>query len=196
MKGLIAFGLAAALAAPALAGTQQPAPAEPTVQQPTVAPAPTMRNFTGGYVGGQIGYADANVNNAPLSGSDPFIGVHAGYTQDIGGFILGGEIEWDYMDLGLGAGNTLDDVARLKLRGGVAVGPDTMVYGLGGAARASTSGGAGSDNGWLVGAGVEHMVTDQFSVGSELMYHRFSNFGNIGNRVEATTISLRGSFRF
>lgn len=195
MKGITAFGLAAALAAPALAGTQDEPPQEPMIQQPTAAPAPAQRSWTGGYVGGQVGYGDADVNNSTLSGSDPFIGVHAGYTQDMGGFIVGGEVDWDYMDLGLGGGNTLDDVARLKLRGGAAVGPDTMLYGLGGFARASTSG-AGNDNGWLVGAGVEHMVSDQFSVGSELTYHRFSNFGNIGNRVEATTLSLRGSFRF
>jgi hypothetical protein len=39
-------------------------------------------------------------------------------------------------------------------------------------------------------------VTDQFSLGGEVLYHEFDNFSGTGADVDATTVQVRGTFRF
>lgn len=195
MKRLMALGLVATMAAPAYAGSADQGREEPVVQQPVMTePVSVGRDWTGGYVGAQLGYGDVDVKNAPLGGSDPTFGIHGGYMYDFGNFVIGGEADFDRARIGLGGGNRIDNIGRLKLRAGFDAG-DALIYGVGGAARATTNN-LGNETGYLVGVGLDYMVTEQWSVGSEVLYHRFSNFGNTTNDVEATTISLRASFRF
>ena len=196
---------AIALAAPAFAGgkmepIEEPEVVEPPMQEP-VAPA---RSWTGPYVGLNGTYIDATAtdpNDNELDASGLGVGAHLGYMYDFGGFVLGAEAEWDfYNDVGFDPDDNpeIDSIGRLKARAGVPIGNDFLAYGTAGIAHARISDGDDtfSDEGWLVGAGAEYMINDNFSVGGEVLYHRFDEFDDGDVDVEATTVSLRGSFRF
>ncbi|KRS10793.1 membrane protein [Roseovarius atlanticus] len=191
--------LAAALAvgaAPAFAGNTS-APVDDTiVAAPQPAPAPTNfgPNWTGAYGGVQLGYGDVDTN---VSGSDDGVigGLTAGYDYDFGTFVLGGGLDYDFADIGV-ANNaaTLENVFRAKVRGGYKLG-DGLLYATGGYAQAETDN-LGSDDGYFIGGGYEHMITQNFSMGGELLYHEFDNYGGTAVDVEATTLQVRGTFRF
>jgi hypothetical protein len=40
------------------------------------------------------------------------------------------------------------------------------------------------------------MITEQFSVGAEALYHEFDSFNNSGTDIDATTVQARALFRF
>lgn len=183
---------------PALAGGMTTPVEEPMVYAelaPVIAPS---ADWSGGYVGAQLGYGDVNSNGAGLDGNGAIGGVHAGYLMDFGQFVTGAELSYDTSNIDLGAaGDTLDSVARLKLIAGYDLGR-TMIYGSAGVARASaTLGGVGqSDNGYFVGLGTDYALTDQWTFGGEVMAHRFNDFAGTGVKLEATTIQAKIAYRF
>jgi outer membrane immunogenic protein len=189
--------MAAVASAPAFGGGF----ADPVVEQPVqpVATAPAPRqtgNWGGFYAGGQIGYGDGSVAGADFDGGT--LGAHAGYNFDLGGFVLGAEVDGDFARLNFDGGpERIDQIIRLKGRAGVDLG-DTMLYGTAGVARARLDDGAGgsaSDNGYFGGIGLDYALTDQIIVGGEALVHRFDNF-NGGPSVKATTVRAKMSFRF
>ena len=187
LLGGSAFGSAA------IAGDLQPTVVEPPIV--TAPPAPVdfadPNDWTGFYAGGQLGYADIDGN---LSGDGAIGGVHAGYDYDFGTLVLGGEVDYDTSDADFGGGVAqLDSIARLKLRGGYDFGR-TLLYATGGVARADTS--LGDETGGFGGVGMAYRLTDSFDLGGEVLYHDFSDIGTTGIAVEATTVTVRGSFRF
>lgn len=188
-----ASAAALALASPVVAGGMQPVTAEPVV----AAPAPVVSyggDWTGGYAGLNLGYADVSTDIPGISGDDATYGIHLGYDYDFGQFVLGGELEYDAMDVNVGGATDLDSVARLKIRGGYDMGR-TLLYVTAGIAEANTST-LGSDTGGFGGIGLAYQVTDTFYVGGEVLGHRFDDFNNTGIDVDATTVSLRGGVRF
>ena len=175
-------------ASPALAGNLTPAPA----------PVRANGDWTGGYIGAQLGYGSVDSNSSAIGDGDGVIGgVHAGYDYDFGQFVLGGALEYDAADIDLSTGNSIDDVARLKVRGGVDLGR-TLVYGTAGAARMSANigGSSGTDNGYFAGIGVDRMVTDRVSVGGELLYSKFDDFNSTGVDLDGPSVSARVAFHF
>ncbi|WP_294622707.1 outer membrane beta-barrel protein [uncultured Roseovarius sp.] len=199
MSKTIAFPLLAAVslaAVPVLAGSPEPAPSEPAIQPAAPAPvAPASPNWTGFYAGGQLGYANVDTNVPGLDGDGFIGGLTAGYDYDLGNWVIGAGLDYDWTDIGLGGGNSLESVWRAKLRGGYKIG-NGLLYGTGGYAEADVNT-LGSDDGYFVGAGYEHAVMENFTVGGEVLYHEFDNFGGGGGPdVEATTVQLRGTFRF
>lgn len=185
------------MAGAAIAGSPVDTPAEPPVFAPETVPVPvnTGGDWTGFYTGLQLGYADADSATGALDGSDTSYGFHAGYDYDFGQFVLGGELDYDKTDISLGGGaGSIDSVARAKIRGGYDLGR-TLVYATAGAARADTS--VGDETGPFVGLGVAYQVTDRYLVGAEVLEHRFDDVGGVaGNDIDATTFSIRGSYRF
>jgi outer membrane immunogenic protein len=183
---------------PAFAGGLT-APIEEPVVYAEVAPVVAPTNDWGGaYVGAQIGYGDVNSNGAGLNGNGAIGGVHAGYLMDYGQFVAGAELSYDASNIDLGVGgDSLDSVVRLKLIAGADLGR-TLVYGSAGVARASaTIGGVGlSDNGYFIGVGADYALTDQWTVGGEVLAHRFNDFAGSGVRVEATTVQAKVAYRF
>lgn len=178
---------------PVLAGSLD----EPVITPPPVAPAPVVqsgRDWTGGYLGAQLGYADVGTDASGVDGDGAIGGLTAGYDFDFGSYVLGAGIDYDFADIDLGNAATLEDVLRLKLRGGIEVGP-SLLYATGGYARAGTDN-LGSDDGYFLGAGVEYPLTDQISLGGEVLYHEFSDFDGSGIDVDATTVQARLAFRF
>lgn len=170
--------------------------ADPVVEAPVITPVPVIStDWTGFYTGLQLGYGDVSSDSGLLDGSNELYGFHAGYDYDFGNFVLGAELDYDKgdIDLGGGAGN-IDSIARLKFKGGYDLG-DTLLYATAGAARADTS--FGDETGPFVGIGATYRVTDRYTVGAELLQHRFDDVGGIaGNDLDATTFTVRGSIRF
>ena len=190
------------LAGPAFAGGLNEPVAAPPVQTVPVAPAPVVSygaDWTGGYVGGSLGYAD-------LEGSSTFgddfngggVGLHAGYNYDLGTWVVGGELEYAAYDVTDDTtGQDLDSVFRAKARAGYDAGAFLPFVTLG-LAQASTSGALGdlSSDGYLYGVGAEYRVSDAITVGGELLRHEFDDFDSTGIDVNADTAALRVSYNF
>ena len=163
-----------------------------TVPAPVFEPAFVDGDWTGAYGGLNLGYGDVD-GTGTADGDDTTYGFHVGYDYDFGRYVIGGELEYDKADIDLnGAANT-DSVTRLKLRGGYDLGR-TLIYATAGAAKLQTS--IGDDTGEFFGVGMAYQVTDRFTVGGELLEHRFDDIGGTGVDADATTFNLRGSFRF
>lgn len=195
MRILTTASIIALTAAPVMAGSM----AEPIVEsQPMVQTVPVVAStdWTGGYIGGQLGYGNID---ADVEDGDGFLGgLHAGYQQDLGTWVVGGEVDYDWADIDLdNDAGSLNNVGRVKLRGGYDLG-STLVYGTVGAAYADAEVGGTdfSDWGWLAGIGVDYRLSDAVSVGGELLYHKFDDFDDTGLDVDATTLAARVSYHF
>jgi opacity protein-like surface antigen len=199
MKYLLSAAAASALmAGTAFAGNIEPATVEPVI---TPAPAPMVStpNWTGFYAGGQLGYADIDSNFAGDTGGDGFIGgLTAGYDFDLGNWVIGAGLDYDWTDIGLGNAapeTNVENIFRAKLRGGYKLG-NGLLYATGGYANADTNN-RGNEDGYFVGAGYEHMLTQNISLGGEILYHEFDGFNTAPNTdLEATTVQARATFRF
>jgi predicted porin len=167
-------------------------PVVETVPTAVYEPAFTGGDWTGAYGGLNLGYGDVDGSGA-ADGNDMTYGLHLGYDYDFGRYVIGGEFEYDDASIDLNGAAETDSVMRLKLRGGYDLGR-TLVYATAGAAKLETS--IGDDTGEFIGVGVAYQVTDRFTVGGELLEHRFDDVGGSGVDADATTFNLRGSFRF
>ena len=180
--GLIALGMAPAIAAdlPARAYTKAPAAAI------------AINNWTGFYLGAMGGYAQENTSDAFGEISGGFAGGTAGYNWQTGNFVLGVEVDGAWADVGARIGNPaiLAVESRIRsmgtVRGRVGYAFDqVLVYGTGGYAWADnritlTAVNVGiSDSqfhsGWTVGAGVEVMFAPKWSVKAEYLYRSFDS---------------------
>lgn len=192
LSGLVGAGAA-------VAGNTDPVILDDTPQVVTQTAPSFGTDWTGGYVGVQLGYGDVDTNGAGLDGDGAIGGIHAGYRWDFGNYVVGAEIDYDITNIGLGgATGELDSVARAKLKAGFD-GGQVLYYGTLGAAYAdATVGGAGlSDSGYIVGAGVDYQLTNNWVLGGEVLYHDFgSNFDGSGVEIEATTVQARLSYNF
>lgn len=224
MKYLLSAAAASALmAGTAFAGNIQPAPVEPVIA-PAPMPVYTSPDWSGFYAGGQMGYADATGKGTGEFNGDPtnfkangdgFIGgITLGYDHDFGDWVAGVGADYDWTDIKLGDGLTdltpgsetygtkLESIWRLKARAGYKIG-DGLLYATAGYAQADTKD-FGSEDGYFVGAGYEHLITEQFSLGGEVLYHEFNNFSRTLSTsdvvtdydMEVVTAQVRATFRF
>jgi len=202
MKNLITLGAATAvstalLSSVAFAGSLAEPIVEP-VATPVFEPVAVSTDWTGFYGGLNLGYGDVDTNIG-VNGDDMTYGLHVGYDYDFGNnFVLGAELEYDKADIDLtdadgAVAADVDSVTRLKLRGGYDLGR-TLVYATAGVAEVDTS--LGSENGEFFGVGVAYKVTESFTVGGEVLEHRFDDINGSGVDADATTFNVRGSFRF
>lgn len=140
-------------------------------------------------------------------------GAFAGYQRDFGNFVLGAEadlnssnLDFDDDDLGdlfdedendFDGGGEIDEIHRLKLRAGYDTGR-ALVYGVLGGAYASGEffGDDVSDTGYVVGAGVDYLVTDNITAGAEVLYHQFDDFDDTDIDIDATTVQARVAYKF
>ncbi|MEI4264269.1 outer membrane protein [Roseovarius sp. D0-M9] len=198
MKYLLSAAAASALmAGTAFAGNIEPAPAEPVIA-PAPAPVFSSPNWTGFYAGGQLGYANIDTDIAGVDGDGLIGGLTTGYDYDLGNWVVGAGLDYDWTDVGLGnvPETTVDNIFRAKLRGGYKLG-NGLLYATGGYAMADTNN-VGDSDGYFVGGGYEHLITENISLGGEVLYHEFDSFDGAaaGADVEATTAQVRATFRF
>lgn len=152
-------------------------------------------DWTGAYGGFGVGYADVNLSGGLAGGDGGAAGLHIGYNHDFGDWVLGGEFEYDWTDIGFGGvAVNLDNVSRLKLKLGYDF-DQVLAYAVVGGAWAYTDV-AGSDNGWLAGLGVAYEIKPQWMISGEVLYHDFSNFNGTATDIDATSFAVRLSYRF
>lgn len=198
MKTIAALFATVALTAPAFAGGPIAVAEEPVIvpaAEPYMAPG---LDWTGGYVGAQLGYGDVDSSTGTLDGYGWLGGVHAGYRFDLGNWVAGGELSYDTADIDLGAAaGSLDDVTALKLTAGREIG-NSLVYGTLGAAHANATVGATelSDNGLVYGIGFDYAVNERMTVGAEVLEHQFDDFDATGVDLDATTLKAKVALRF
>ncbi|PWE33122.1 porin family protein [Maritimibacter sp. 55A14] len=211
MRRLSILALGTLLAGPAVAADDFASPgagAEPTrlsfnaPEKPRFGVVKSTRgigDWTGPYVGVQIGWGDFDTDGGGLSGDDDSVlgGVHAGYNHDFGRFVIGAEVDADITDIDVGTNGELDTLVRLKLRAGPDLGR-YFVYGTVGAVYADGSaGGSNFDElGWLVGGGVDYQFNDNWVLGADLLYHEVDNITATGGDLDGTTLRVRASYRF
>jgi outer membrane immunogenic protein len=179
--------LAALAFASLLTGTA--AAADLYVPTPDQAIVSASRDWTGFYIGANVGYADFDAAHggdesdlATLNGWQG--GVQAGYNVQFDSIVLG--IEADLSAAGILEGSDTDHwnedagingLATLRGRLGFAVG-DLLLYGTAGLAAANLEvyDEAQTIGGWVAGVGAEYMVTDTVSLKAEYLY---TNFGTV-----------------
>ena len=184
--GLVALGVAPALAADL--------PARAYTKAPAVAPLPA---WTGFYIGAMGGWGKENADNGAMSGG--FAGGTLGYNWQTGPVVFGVEADAAWADIKASAGipgfvtasDKIQDMGTVRGRIGYAF-DQVLVYGTGGYAWADTKLGLNvlgvsfSDSkvlsGWTAGAGIEAMFAPHWSVKGEYLYRSFSGqtfFSNV-----------------
>ncbi len=167
---------------------------------PAVVPVMPSTDWTGFYVGGQLGYADVDSDALDDDTNGAIFGVHAGYLYDFGSIVLGGEVDYDGTTIESdipGDGVEIDAISRAKLRAGYDAG-DWLPYLTAGAVQAQTSGAVDGDGtGAFAGLGIEYKRSDALRIGWEVLQHQFEDFNDTdGLDLDVTTASLRVSYQF
>ncbi len=195
-----AWTLAAVLSAsatassPASAADLPPPPLPPIYDQ---APPPPEDVFEGWWLGGTIGGATVSYDFAPAGGtvdtSGILGGVVGGYSWQSGPFVVG--VEGDFMAADVNGSRhfnsgltqvspSIDAMADLRLRAGVAVRPEVLVFATFGGAWANADlpvtgprGGPGSADffGWSVGGGAEVALTPNWSARFDYQFTDFNS---------------------
>jgi outer membrane immunogenic protein len=186
-----------AMAAPALAADM---PARPYTKAPAYTAPEVVYNWTGFYIGGNIGGAFGSNNG--LNGDDARFmgGVQGGFDyQFASNWVIGAEAQYDWMN---NKNNTLvfpggtvvtaknnDQLGSVTGRFGYTWGPALLyakggfawrnnnnigVFNAAGTPVAFTTNG-NQQNGWTVGAGFEYMFAPNWSAKAEYQYYNFSN---------------------
>ena len=149
-------------------------------------------DWTGAYLGGQIGRLDGKLDDESLKGG--IYGVHAGYNHQMGSVVLGGEIDYDFSDAKLDTGEKLDGIGRLKGKLGYDFGP-WMAYATAGVAYAQVGG--LNDTGTVYGLGVSYMAIPEWIISGEVLQHDFKSFGGAGlSDIDGPQLTLRASYKF
>jgi len=190
MLGTASAVQAGSMADPVLESTPAPIAVAP-------APIPRGSDWTGFYGGTQLGYGQVETPAFSADADDLLYGVHAGYNYDLGNFVVGAEVDYDWMQISdSGSGIDLDNVARFKVRAGYDAG-QLLPYVTLGAAKAFTSGALDADDdGTFYGVGMDYQFAPNLRVGGELLTHEFDDFASTGSDIDATTLAARVSYNF
>ncbi|MFN3277987.1 MAG: outer membrane protein [Paracoccus hibiscisoli] len=170
------------------------APVVETAPAPVVAPVVTpVSDWTGFYAGLQYGQGDAELSFGGESVSEDFdaYGLHAGYNRDFGQFVLGGELDYNRINLD---NSDNADLVRLRGRAGYDLGRFMPYVSLG---AAHIDGGDLSETAVTYGLGADFKVTERFVVGAEYTRQDFDDVLDVsGADLDTDMIQLRASFRF
>ncbi|MEJ8560396.1 outer membrane beta-barrel protein [Yoonia sp. GPGPB17] len=198
---MLAAPLALATGMASAGGISEPIAAPAPAPAPiAAAPVAVGNDWTGFYAGGQLGFGRLD-SDAILDDDDPegaIYGVHAGYNYDFGSIVLGGEIDYDLTNIEVDdPSSEVDSIARAKAKLGYDAG-QFMPYITAGVARVETTDALDGDtDGSFAGLGVSYMMNDAIILGGEVLQHQFEDFADSdGVDVDATTLSLRASFKF
>jgi len=171
---------------------------------------PSVFSWTGFYIGTHLGYGWSdldwqNVSNS-LGGSGALAGGQIGHNWQKGAVVFGveGDASASWVDGGNGCcGHSVDWATSLRGRLGVAFYDNrTLLYGTGGVAWANIdysddtfAGYSKTHFGWVIGGGLEHMLTQNFSARVEYLHYSFDDatgaVGGISTTVEPKLDTVR-----
>ena len=198
MKLVFATVAASLIAGSALAGgyTAPVANPEPIVVAPVV--VDDASDWTGFYAGAQYGKGSAELSLNGTNDDEDMdaYGLHAGYLRDFGKFVLGGELDYNKLDI-----DNVDDkgdLTRLRARAGYDMGR-FMPYVTLGVAKLSMDGEGYdiSETDVTYGIGGDFKVTDAFTVGAEYSKQDFSDVDDIdGLDLDTDMVQVRAAYHF
>jgi outer membrane immunogenic protein len=171
MKRLI-LGVAAALMLGAGQAAADGLPSRGAVRGPD-GPMPDTWNWTGFYVGVGIGggVTEIDVDGANADGEGILGTVIVGYDRQFGpGWVAGVFADFDFSDISV---DDVDQIYSFSVGGrlGGLITPKTLLYATGGYTQTEVEGGLeGTAAGYFVGAGLEHMLRDNWSLRFEYRY--------------------------
>jgi len=191
---LVAVLSASATASSPALSADLPPPALPPIYDE--APLPSQDVFEGWWLGGTIGGATVSYDFAPAGTADTsgvLGGVAGGYSWQSGPFVVG--VEGDIMAADIGGSQnfnsglnrvspSIDAMADLRLRAGVAVRPQVLLFATFGGAWANADlpvtgprGGPGSADlfGWSVGGGAEVALSPNWSARFDYQFTDFDS---------------------
>lgn len=212
MKKLLLATTAILLAAPALA-------ADLPRRSAAVAPAPMMvaMNWTGFYLGVNVGYVGADAVRLGAVGVDLdgfTVGGRVGYDMQLSSsWVIGAFVDVDASfakDTVFGVRVKTPLLANLNLRVGYLISPATLLYVTGGYSYADLSikapfplppGLPGSADGWNLGAGIEHRFTRNWSAfvearHVEMNYNRIVILPGAPDHAHAWQVKVGVNYRF
>ena len=158
--------------------------------------------WTGFYLGVHAGstfdstttFSFDNADFELENGNAGLVGVHLGYNwQTAGNIVLGveGSLSIPFDD---DSGN--ETLSSLRGRLGYSLGK-TLIYATGGLAFADNENADESFTGWVAGAGIEHKIRSNVSLGLEALYYSFEqDFDGIdlGNEVINAPLEVENDF--
>lgn len=162
-----------------------------------VAPVVTMdaSDWSGFYAGLQYGQGEATASFDGEEADTDFdaYGVHGGYNHDFGKYVLGGELDYNKVDLDNDGGDA--DLTRLRARAGYDLGR-FLPYVTLGAAHISGDDDL-SETDVTYGIGADYKVTEMFTVGAEYTKQDFSDVDNVdGLDLDTDMVQVRASYHF
>lgn len=175
---------------------------EPEVTAPVTPPpavvAPASADWTGFYVGGQIGRGEFE-NSEDISFDVEALAIHAGYLHDLGDFVIGAEADYGNFTAIADGEEFEDKLGRIKAIVGYDAG-QFLPYATAGFAVWEIGDGdvpTSDTTGTFFGVGAIYKATDSVSVGAEVLSHSFEDaFDQDGFDIDGTTASLKVSFHF
>ena len=176
--------------------------ADPVVEAPPQAPAPTMVDWTGGYAGVALGFGRASWDDG--SSSDLIGNLFAGYMMDMGDYVIGADVNYApasvFGDFSTG-GEELRAAWAVAGRVGVKLGEEGRTLasvGLGPSwVRTRDAGGSSNtDVGVTAGVGVDYMLDDRWMLRSGISYSRHGNVGASETSVNSVAAHVGAAFRF
>jgi outer membrane immunogenic protein len=181
----------------------------PRSSTPYYSPAPANAfNWSGAYVGGNVGYEWGKITNSNISPSGIEGGLQGGYNWQSGQFVFGGETDIQIT----GADDTFAPYkfanpwfGTLRGRAGYALN-NILFYGTFGLAYGQVKGQLnGLDEnkthvGWVGGLGMEVGITSNWSAKAEYLYMDLSNraysITGVTNGYEANVLRLGVNYHF
>ena len=175
---------------------------EPRIMTVASPAAPSRFTWTGAYVGAMVGYGQMDFDTFG-SGSGATAGLFAGYRQDLGNFVLGGEVVVAPTTFGsatLPGGDELKSGASLLLTAGVPLMQDGRTLGYVGVGptflRTSGPGGSETSTGATLGLGIDHMLTDQWMLRGAVTYTAVDNLGSTDLDTKTLSAGVGLGFKF
>jgi outer membrane immunogenic protein len=140
-------------------------------------------NWTGFYVGAGIGGGTTEIDvNGVNADGDGFLGtVIIGYDRQFApGWVAGVFADFDFSDISVADVDQTFSWAIGARLGGL-ITPKTLLYATGGYTQTELEGGLeGTADGFFVGAGLEHMLRDNWSLRLEYRYSEFEADVEVG----------------
>jgi opacity protein-like surface antigen len=161
------------------------------VSPPTAVYVDPGRDWSGFYAGvnGDLG----SLNNGGPNISYYGYGVHGGYLADMGDFVVGGEVSYEYTTVDLAAPND----TWHRIGGDLILGYDAGDFmphvTAGVAGLRQTAAGGTWEMGWSAGAGASVMMSDNIMLTGR---YRYTRYDNLAGGVNAHAGKLMISFRF
>lgn len=155
-------------------------------------------DWTGFYAGAQYGKGNfkLSLGDAEDENDMDAYGLHGGYLRDFGKFVLGGELDYNKLDI-----DNVDDkgdLTRLRAKAGYDMGR-FMPYVTLGVAKLSIDTGAYdiSETDVTYGIGGDFKVTDKFTVGAEYSKQDFSDVDDVdGLDLDTDMVQVRAAYHF